>query len=302
MTTFRYFLYGIEIESDIELPEVRAAGGSRAPDVRIRIVPGELAMPANMDQREYKVEGSRNRLWLHVPDVARFVVTDGAEIQVDPESGADASTIRLFLLGSALGGLLYQRGLLLLHGNAVRVDDACAICVGPTGVGKSSLAGAFFKRGFQLLSDDVVPIRTDGVVVPGFPRIKLWQDAADRLEIATDGLRRVRPDLDKYDIPIGDGFCTDPLPVRWIYALAKSSRPGIHIEPREGIKRIPPLISNTYRPQYMAVMELLEQNVKAVAELTTHVDRLAGVLRCEDGCGPDNVAAAILADVAAHSG
>ena len=210
----------------------------------------------------------------------------------------DANSVRLYLLGSGLGALLFQRKLLVIHGNALRVGDGCAICVGHSGAGKSTLAGTFFKRGFQLLADDVVPIDPAGNALSGFPRIKLWQDAADRLGISTAGLRRIRPDMEKFDVPLGDAWHPEPLPVRWLYVLRKSPHPGIHLEPIEGLARLTPLKANTYRPQYMKAMELQQQHLKAIARLARRI-RLVRVWRCEDQCGPDQVADAILADIAA---
>ena len=144
---------------------------------------------------------TNDQLWLHVPEVARYLVSRGESVVVDPDGDPDEDSLRVFLLGSALGALLFQRGYLVLHGNAVRVRDQCLICVGPSGAGKSTLAAEFMRRGHEVLADDVVPVAADCRILPGFPRIKLWQDAADRLAIETAGLRRIRPQLEKYQLP-----------------------------------------------------------------------------------------------------
>ena len=51
--------------------------------------------------------------------------------------------------------------------------------VGDSGAGKSTLASAFLNRGYQLLSDDVIPVSLSQnhipMVTPSYPQQKLWQ-------------------------------------------------------------------------------------------------------------------------------
>ena len=51
---------------------------------------------------------------LKLDDIARFLVQHGEEILIQPAAESDEDGIRLFLLGSALGALLHQRGRLIL--------------------------------------------------------------------------------------------------------------------------------------------------------------------------------------------
>ena len=45
-----------------------------------------------------------------------------------------------FILGSAIGAILIQRGTLVLHGNSLVKDNHAIICLGHSGFGKSTLA------------------------------------------------------------------------------------------------------------------------------------------------------------------
>jgi hypothetical protein len=58
---------------------------------------------------------------LTVPNIGRYLVRDGREIIVDPAPDAPDRDVRLFLLGSTLGILCHQRGLLPIHANAIVV-------------------------------------------------------------------------------------------------------------------------------------------------------------------------------------
>ena len=84
-----------------------------------------------------------------------------AEIVAEPRQGVPDSNVRLFLLGSAMGALLHQRGLLPLHTNAVEVGGRAFAFMGKSGAGKSTLAAWFHDRGFRIVADDVCVVGFD---------------------------------------------------------------------------------------------------------------------------------------------
>ena len=62
----------------------------------------------------------------------------------DPAPGRDLyeSDVRVFLLGSCIGALLHQRGILVLHAGAIHTDKGAVLFTGPWGIGKSTLLAA----------------------------------------------------------------------------------------------------------------------------------------------------------------
>lgn len=297
-----YRCYGLTISSEIALPELLPSDNACEKEAEdVRIVIGEVAqngLPSGQ-QLGPLLWASENALWLRVPGVACFLMCDGREICIAPEPGADEDSIRVFLLGSALGAILFQRGYLVLHGNAIRVGDHCMVCVGDSGAGKSTLAAAFMQRGHQLLADDVVPVDAQCRALPGFPRIKLWQDTADHLEIDTGGLRRIRPDMQKYNFPACHQFADQPLPVRWVYILERHHKAETRFEPIQGMERFSPLHDHTYRVRFLEGMALKAKHLKLCGQLAGRI-RLARLTRPELGFTADALAGRILADIAEH--
>lgn len=296
----RYTAYNLSIDSEIDLPELLPveAGNAESADVKIHfgpLAPGGLADGQQLGPFLWAAPES---LWLQVPQVARFLVSNGNDICIDPEPGIDEDSIRVFLLGSAFGALLLQRGHLVLHGNAIRVGDQCMVCVGRSGAGKSTLAAGFLQRGYEILADDVVPVDSDCRAVPGFPRIKLWQDVADRLNIDTAGLRRIRPNLEKFNYPIALAADTPPLPIRWIYILGSNNVfQEIRIEPILGLQRFQPLRNNTYRVGFLDGMGLKPEHMKLCGQLAGRI-RLAHVTRPNNSFMLDQLIDRLLADIA----
>jgi hypothetical protein len=298
----RYSAYNLSIDSQLALPELLPDDGGRgddAADVAIVLRPVAAdGLPGGRQLGPF-LWADRRSLWLHVPHVARFLVQDGTQIHVDAEPGIDADSIRVFLLGSAFGALLSQRGYLVLHGNAIRIGDQCMVCVGPSGAGKSTLAAGFMQRGYPVLADDVLPVDASGRALPGFPRIKLWRDATDKLLIDTTGLKRIRPATEKFSYPTPSQAAHGPLPVRWIYILDSAHIDAPRIEAISGMQRFAQLRDNTYRLRFLHGMALQPEHLKLCGQLAGN-SRLARLTRPRAGFHLERMIDTILADIAGN--
>lgn len=296
-----YVAYSLKIDSALPLPELTVLdeANPQVPDVSIRI---EAVSPDGLPDGQQLgpfLWASPSRLWLQIPRVARFLVSHGNEILIDPEPGIDDDSLRVFLLGSAFGALLLQRGHLVLHGNAIRIGEQCMVCVGHSGAGKSTLAAGFMQRGYQVLADDVVPVDAQCRALPGFPRIKLWQDVADKLEIDTRALRRIRPNIEKYNLPVASDGAGRALPIGWVYILDSDYIDDLRIQPIQGLQRFQPLYSNTYRVRFLNGMALKPEHLKLCGKLASKI-RLARISRSRGGFNLDQMIDTILADIAEH--
>ncbi len=295
--------YGLRIDSELELPELAPADPAAddgPADVRIVFGAVERDGPADGSARAIGpiLWARPGALWLQVPGVAGFRVEDGERITVDPDPAADDDSLRLFLLGSALGALLWQRGATVLHGNAVQVGEGVLVCVGASGAGKSTLAAGFARRGHALLADDVVALDDAGRVQPGLARVRLWQDMVAQLGIDSAQLRRVRPGLAKYTLPVLQPV-PQPLPLRWLYLLEAGERAEPVVTPVEGLKRFALLRAHAYRPRFVEGMGLAAQQLQACGRIaaSVHVARLE---RPRRGGDLDALIDRLLEDTARH--
>ena len=297
--TCRYSAYGLKIESALALPELGVVESESLglPDVMIQIA----TLPA-VNSPEWVRSGpfswvSEGAYLLDVRGVLRLLVRNGSEIVIEPAPGVDEDSLRAFVLGSGFGALLFQRGYLVLHGNAIRIGDQCLICVGPSGAGKSTISAMFLQRGYQVLADDVVPVDSQGRALAGFPRIKLWQDAAEHLALETKGLRRVRPMVEKFNIPIVRPHDGPPLPVRWIYILDTERKPEITIEAVRGMQRLQPLRENTYSMRMIRSSAAKSEQLKQCSKLAIGI-HLSRISRPADGFSAGEMVDRIMADMA----
>lgn len=242
--------FGLGIRSELVLPELLAGTPGLADDVTIRFgaVPEDLPDAAGRGVRYASAPG---RLLLRVDGVARYLIVDGKTITIDRQPGAEEDDIRVFLLGSAFGALLHQRQDLVLHGSAIDWHGEAVVFMGRSGVGKSTTATAFRKRGHAVLTDDLCVVRPDAsgrmLAWPGFPQCKLWLDSLKQLDVSPEGLARIRRKLEKRALPLHETFATIPLPVKKIFLLRPHNRDELKLTPAQGPAKFNILKNHTYR-------------------------------------------------------
>jgi len=269
----RYSAYGLLFESDIELPEFTASQDSRpTPDVRVLLapVPERLENPAGTG---VLFEATEGEFLLRLPDVAAYLVRGGNEILVQPQPDAIDSEVRVFMLGSAIGALLHQREKLVLHAAALGTEQGAVLFAGVSGAGKSTLLSEFLSRGYSMMVDDVCSIELDSagdpLVMPGYPRTRLWADAAARLDVDTTDLTRTRQSLEKYERQLPDRFWNDPLPIRKIYILKSHNHDEIKITEPPLVRRFNVIKNNTYRRTFLNGLAMQESHFAITARVAT---------------------------------
>jgi hypothetical protein len=137
-----------------------------------------------------------------------------------PATLTDAAT---YLAGPVFSCMLRMRGALALHASAIQVGAVAVAFIGGHGAGKSTTAAAFARRGYPVVTDDV--LRTDRVAgtwhaAPFLGPLRLWPDAArlvntDALPPLTAGWAKQALAMGTYDVRPADR----PLPIGGLLLL-----------------------------------------------------------------------------------
>jgi hypothetical protein len=246
-----YRISGLSVASEIDLPGLIAAVPARAPQVTIRRGPVPESLP-QPDSAGLTWQIAGKEFLMRIPDIARFLLKDGSEIVVEPQSEASVADIPIFILGTVFGILLHQREQIVLHASAVRVNGRAVLFCGPSGAGKSTLAAALAQRGYPLVTDDLCTLSADGaaapLVHPDGRQLKLWAHAIDRLDLAAQRGERVRQSLEKFYVEPSEVF-TEPLALGAVYALREARPPHAPgIERPNVVDAALLLRRNAYRP------------------------------------------------------
>jgi hypothetical protein len=265
-----YLSFGLRIRSEIECEQLLPGIGPAEVCIRVGEVPEFLPEPTFQG---FLYQVAPGKLLLKITHVARYLISGGNEILVQPASGADLDEIRLFLLGSALGALLHQRGVLAIHASAVTTPHGAVAFAGLSGAGKSTLAGAFYRKGYVVLADEICAVDTAGCprVMPAGPFLMLWADALK--EMGFDGCERraARPQLEKYILPLVDGGDAETCGLRVIYIIEPAHAELSPPIPVKGLPKIQILAQNTYRPHFVEHMNLDTEHFRRLATVAQHV-------------------------------
>jgi energy-coupling factor transporter ATP-binding protein EcfA2 len=244
--SYRYRIYGLGVRSRLPLPELKEEEAAGEADVDIRV--GDV--PKSAEGLSLGPEGAI----LRIGDIASYWIRDGREIVVDPCPDASDRNVRLYLLGSAMGVLLHQKGLLPLHANAIEMDGRAVAFMGESGAGKSTLAAWLHDLGHRVIADDVCVLRFDEArgrvrVDPGLPRIRLWKDALEgsgrrpgdyQFSYAGDET------YEKFDVPVApERISAAELDLAAIYLLTVGE--SFSILPLTGVDAVDAVFSHTYR-------------------------------------------------------
>nr|WP_263325100.1 aldolase [Neobacillus sp. Marseille-Q6967] len=265
--------FGFQILSEIFLPELnRGSLEDDAADLYFVV--------EDLTEKWAKLAGpnrffcfNENFVMFRIPNVATYLIQDGTKVVVSPVGGSNIDQVRLYLLGTCMGILLMQRRILPLHGSAIEIDGKAYAIVGDSGAGKSTLASAFLQKGYQLISDDIIPVSyTMGhkpSVTPAYPQQKLWQESLEAFGVASDNLRPIVERETKFAVPVHSQFANRHLTLAGVFELVKTENESINIEPIKNLHRLHTLFNHTYRNFLLAPCGLLDWHFSFTANLVT---------------------------------
>ena len=223
---YYYNAFGLKIASDTELESLELQGAQNAADVTIRRVEGALpSVEAPLIIQE-DLRVSETKLWLDVPDLLQMYIESGSSILYRCVENPGEGIPEAFLLGTGMGAVLHQRGILPLHGSCVCRDGRAVVIMGDSGAGKSTMAAEFSAQGWRFMSDDIVPIiltEDAAFAQSGYPAQKLCTDALARhagLEETAVPLRR-EDGREKFRVKVGASFHGESCPISHVLYLGQ---------------------------------------------------------------------------------
>ncbi|WPC43296.1 hypothetical protein [Clostridium sp. JS66] len=254
-----YTVFGLKISSEIPISELLPSEG----DEDIKIILGKV--PSKIDHIIIKADDyqmSKTEFLFSVENVGRYYIKDGKLILIEPYEKADSKSINVYLMGTAFGVVLLQRGMVPIHGSSVIINDQCVIFTGDCGAGKSTLCSAFRKNEYEFLSDDisVITLNEEGIpmVQPAFPQQRLCSDSARMMGYDIASLSLASNTDHKYVISDPNNFKSEPMPLVAIFELCPKQDCTIGIRKLEGTDKLWNIIKNIY---YSTILLRLGINV-----------------------------------------
>jgi hypothetical protein len=244
-----YSAFGLSIRSDVLLSGLLP--GDRKPDVAVLLRKLPPPPPRALAQGYY-FQASPQEVHLFWDDVGSILVREGREIIIDLLTEAVQVEVQRVLTGPAMAILIHQREGMPLHASGVMVGGGAWVFLGDSGTGKSTMAAAFYSRGYPLVADDLIALSFNGSgppsVFPAFPQLRLLPGEVfpgSELEPA----QLAYPPDDKGTYCAERGFPRAPLPLRSIHVLVRGRT--LAIEPLGPQEAMVELLRHTYRISLM---------------------------------------------------
>ena len=248
-------IYGFSVHTEQTLLFLRSGGGVEMLEVfpadqmrtRPKIEPVADWMLAGT---EYQARATLYR----VQDGYEFWATDAGAYHVDPENarieipaGGDEILREQRLWGIPVMLCYMHRGDFSLHAAAVEMGSGAVLLAAPSRYGKTTLALAFHRYGYRILSEDLVCCRSEPSceVLPGPALVRMRTDVYDGQPPQGTHVVIARPDrvfLGLNDDRKGSGR---PVPIKAIVFLRESEE--MRIEPVSASVVLPDLWHLNFR-------------------------------------------------------
>lgn len=265
-----YQLYNLTISSNVELIDLNKINLDTNHDIVVfsKQIDNEDELNINS---HYIFNFEKDKFNMIIKDIAKYSIYNGKLVNIEYSKSSTLDEINLYLLGSCLGVLLYQRDYLPLHSSSIETTNGCVFFSGVSGMGKSTTLKSFLKKGYKMISDDLVALSFENQqihIYPSFPRVKLWEDSANKLDIDISNLNKIHRDMNKYSKPIENEIFSNEISKPYIfYEINFTDKNDIYIEDVKGVEKINTLLKNTYRPRYITYLNKNKEHFKQISLL-----------------------------------
>lgn len=251
---YKYEAYGLKIHSEIPLPELIQLK-SENPDLTICLGDVDLNLDDLIHEGEsYKV--TPNAIYRYWDFVGKFKITKNSII-IEPNPKLEKMVFRNFLLGTVFATFLRLRGLFVLHASSVNINGYAVAFAGFKGLGKSTTALNFYKKGYPIISDDYIAIELDHSDIPvvssGFPKLRISNNTREAMGFKKLNIKH-NSIIDKTYMDAPNLFLVNKFPLIKIYILQRNNQ--FNIVPLNNQEKFIELVRNTFGIEMFSKSEL----------------------------------------------
>lgn len=263
---YTYSAYQLMLSSELLLPELCPIDASIENPIAIVFGHARREKVTNPRVQGLYYHIQPEACWLEIPNITRFLIKQGRYIIVEPFPGVDEDSLRLFLYTICIPLVLIYHNFFLLHGGAIHWGEQAVAFLANFGQGKSTLLASFLTRDYLyskrsdptkasdlsaksiFLSDDICVLNQDGVILPGLPHLQLREDSMKELGIEKNTLKRIRPTVQKWFVPVQQACYSQPDLLKTVYMINPTNRSDVQLTPLVGLKKVQYLKKYIYQP------------------------------------------------------
>ena len=215
---------------------------------------------------------NENEFFYQVPDIARYFVSNGNKVVIEPFC-EDWDSILLFFYSNCIAAILFQNNQIPFHVSGVLDSkNGLWLFAAPSRTGKSTTALKLKERGCTLFTDDTALITIENdccVAIASYPMLRAWENTMNNQQVyaASDG-KQLRAEINKFGIAFHDDFVSTSQKVKGIVFLEMQGD-TIQIERMKPAKGMQHLGDNIYRKTWVHGMNkqfLQFKTVRAISQ------------------------------------
>ena len=265
---YKYKIYGMIFESDIEFPECEPADAGAEVDVLVKyndlqdmvdelkdhqIVLGEdLTFEGEMPSSYKKVENGVYSSY--IVGIAYVRMVGNNVIYYRNEKPTDDIVLHQWMLCYAMTLALIKKHEIILHCAGLLVpgtDDVVLVC-GDSGAGKSTISNALLEKGMLFVSDDSVRVAVDSgeaKVYGSYKQRRLCEDGVEKgsfdksvLQFYQEGKKR------KWALNVGDAYYGNtPHRFRYLFFMTLKETGEVEFKEITGAAKISQIMRALYK-------------------------------------------------------
>jgi len=210
---YTYNFYDIQLDSEVEMPEL--PDGTTLANPRVTIRWGDVQRPQDaIEGAHYKPDSVAHRdfYFLEVDDIARYYLEGKERIIVERLGDATDKDVVAFLIDTVLTVLLLKHRKFVFHASAIAGPRGAIMLCGHSGIGKSSIALRMVDSGLTFIEDDRCLLSWDEstgkiYIKNHIPFIDIWANESKKLEKMEgakimhpirDNIAKLRVDIREY--------------------------------------------------------------------------------------------------------
>lgn len=249
---FRYYVYGLHVESEIEVPELYVDTTDASAEIKISLggFPEDAAPyhEGKTDDDYVCITGQATMLF-RIPGVGDYSVYPD-HIDVRPIADITSQPVKTYLLGSAFGYCMLLRNRLVLHGGGVSSNGKGIVVTGESGAGKSTVTTALRKKGYSFIADDVCSLSEGEAgmhINMAYPQQKLCRDAAIDLGYDLSELIYINEERDKFAVRLKDNYLPEGKSFDLLFEIVLSDTDELTFRKVTGHEALMLVMRNIYR-------------------------------------------------------
>lgn len=249
---YKYYIYGLNIESELEIEEAYIKDFPCEPDVKVTIgeLPDDLwAEVKDIPGDQFFIRRAPEAAVFRIANLADYFIT-ADHIVIRPIGDINDHLIRTYLLGSSFGLCAVLRNHVMIHGGATRFNGKGIIVTGESGAGKSTISNKLLELGGQFIADDVCAVTIENGnphINMAYPQQKLCRDAALARGYDLSELIYINESRDKFALRLKDNYLVEGADFNYLFELVLTDDDEVSIEKITGFDMVKMIHQNIYR-------------------------------------------------------